>query len=168
MNMLIFKKNILLLCLMTTVIGFSSCKKDVDLEYKVTPIDVIDDDLIKTKQKSPKQFTSILFTNIYNLAISVDFLIATERVIESVGDKYLVNEIIISNYMNSNDKVIPSDSFMRAEPDSFIVETYLKFYLRHPNQMELSFFKSYIEANPNITPELIYSSFVSSDEYLYY
>lgn len=148
--------------------GLSACQKEIDAKYEVNTQKVIDDDLIKSKSKSPKQFTSILYTDIYNRAISIDFLVSTERVIESVGDKRLVNEMIISNYMNKGDKVLPTNDEMRQNIDSFIVDTYLKFFLRHPNQMERSFFKSYIESNPNVTVELVYTAFVSSDEYLYY
>jgi hypothetical protein len=150
------------------LVGFSSCKKEIDASYEINPVKVIDDNLIKDKQKSPKQYTSILYTDIYNRAISIDFLVSTEKVIESVGDKYLVNEMIISNYMNQSDKVLPTNEEMRSNIDSFIVDTYLKFFLRNPNQMERSFFKSYIESNPNVTAELVYTAFVSSDEYLYY
>jgi len=167
--MQISRNTILTYCLVAFFgLGLISCKKEIDAKYEINPVKVIDDDLIKTKQKSPKQFASILYTDIYNRAISIDLLASTERVIESVGDKYLVNEMIISNYMNTDDKVLPTDQEMRANIDSFIVDTYLKFFLRNPNQMERSFFKSYIESNPNVTVELVYTAFVSSDEYLYY
>ena len=153
---------------MVLAIGFASCEKEIDAKYALNQVKVIDDDLIKNKQKSAKQYISILYTDIYNRAISIDFLVKSEKVIESVGDKYLVNEMIISNYMNQDDKVLPTNIEMRANLDSFIVNTYLKFFLRNPNQMERSFFKSYIESNPNVTVELVYTAFVSSDEYLYY
>jgi hypothetical protein len=167
--MRIFKlKHISIILLIPLTLGFASCKKEIDAKYALTQVKVLDDDLIKNKQKSPKQFTSILYTDIYNKAISIDFLVKTERVIESVGDKYLVNEMIISNYMNQDDKVLPTNQEMRSNLDSFIVNTYIKFFLRNPNQMERSFFKSYIESNPNVTVELVYTAFVSSDEYLYY
>ena len=88
--------------------------------------------------------------------------------ISSIGDKALVNEVIISNYMNDPDVILPKNSIMRADIDAFVIETYKRFYVRPPSEVEKTFFINYIEANPNVTVEMIYTSFAASDEYLFY
>jgi len=146
----------------------ASCEKEVVASYDVNDVDVLDGNLVKTRVKSDKQFTSILYTTLYRQAISVDKLVQTERVIQSFGDKSLIHEIIVSNYMNTPDVQLPSDSFMRAATDSFITDTYRKFYVRLPSELEKSFFRNYIAANPNVTVELVYTAFAASDEYQFY
>lgn len=168
MNMRIFKNYFSLILVAGLFAGIVSCEKEIIANYEVNEVDVLDGDLIKTRNKSDKQYTSILYTTLYKKAISVNKLVQTERVIQSFGDKSLIHEIIVSNYMNSGEVELPSDSFMRANPDQFIIDTYKKFYVRLPSEMEISFFRNYIEANPNVTTELVYTAFAASDEYQFY
>jgi len=167
MNMQIFLKRFSLV-LLIGVVGLQACEKDIVATFDVNDVDVLDNNLVKTRNKSDKQFTSILYTTLYKKAISVEQLVRTERVIQSFGDKSLIHEIIVSNYMNSGGVELPSDSFMRANPDQFITETYRKFFVRLPSELEISFFRNYLEANPNVTSELVYTAFGASDEYQFY
>lgn len=162
-----FRHSAVVLLMFATAL-FSSCEKEVVATFDVNDVDVLDQNLVKTRVKSDKQFTSILYTTLYKRAISVAKLVQTERVIQSFGDKSLIHEIIVSNYMNTGEVELPSDSFMRANTDSFITETYRKFYVRLPSELEKSFFRNYIEANPNVTAELVYTAFAASDEYQFY
>jgi hypothetical protein len=57
---------------------------------------------------------------------------------------------------------------MRSNVDSFINNTYKRFYLRFPSEGEKAFFKNYIESNTNVSVEMVYTAFASSDEYQYY
>jgi len=95
-------------------------------------------------------------------------LIRTERVIESFGDKALINEVIVSNYMNNGEVVLPTNEEMREDIDKFITETYKKFFVRIPTEIEKAFFINYLEANPNVTPEHVYTAFASCDEFQFY
>ncbi|MBI1307302.1 MAG: hypothetical protein GC181_11930 [Bacteroidetes bacterium] len=165
MNMRIFNSGIILIAVAAI---FSSCRKDVIADFKVNQETVLDPSLEKDRDKTNKQAISILYTSLFQKAISSNNLFQTENVIESFGDKALINEVIVSNYMNSPDVVLPSDSFMRANPDQFIKDTYKLFYVRIPSELEISFFREYIAANPNVTVELVYTAFASSDEYQFY
>ncbi len=165
--MLIFLKRVGL-TLMLGALLFQSCETDVIATFDVNDVDVLDNNLIKTRNKSDKQFTSILYTTLYKRAISVEQLVRTERVIQAFGDKSLIYEIIVSNYMNSGDVELPSDSLLKANPDQFISDTYRKFFVRLPSELEKSFFRNYLEANPNVTAELVYTAFAASDEYQFY
>ncbi len=153
------------------LVGFiflASCKKDLIVDYSVNPVGLEDRSLIKDRSKTNKQFISILYTTLHQKAISSNDLVRTERVIESFGDKVLINEVIVSNYMNSGKVILPSVEDMRADLDQFIVDAYKLFFVRIPSEIEKAFFVNYLEANPDVTPELVYTSFASCDEYYFY
>ena len=145
-----------------------SCEKDVLVDYDVNRVDLEDKSLIKDRTKTNKQFISILYTSLHQKAISSNKLIRTERVIESFGDKTLINEVIVSNYMNEGEVLLPTNEEMRADLDSFITDTYKLFFVRIPTEIEKAFFINYLEANPNVTPELVYTAFASCDEFYFY
>lgn len=145
-----------------------SCKKEKATSYGVTDQDVYGTNIDKNKKKSETEYIAILSTNLFQKPLSVNELVKTQHVIQSVGDKALVSEIIISNYMNSPDVILPSNASMRADLDKFINDLYKRFYVRFPTELERAWFKNYLQANPNVTPELIYTSFAASDEYLFY
>ena len=77
-----------------------SCQKKTD--YQVVNTDSYGDNLNKNKAKSNIEYHSILTTNLFQKPSSVNELSRTDRVIQSCGDKSLINEVIISNYMNSS------------------------------------------------------------------
>lgn len=164
MNMRILISIGLVVCLLY------SCKKNEFAEYEVNDVDVYNNShrLKKGTRKNDVQYISILSTNLFQKPISSAKIIQTQNVIESVGDKALVNEIIISNYMNEPEVLLPDDSEMRDDVEAFVVETYKRFYVRPPSEVEKTFFVNYIEANPNVTVEMVYTSFSASDEYLFY
>ena len=157
---------IILSCIVCMV--FLSCQKDRRVNYAVVNQTANDIIINKNKAKTETQFISILYANLFQEALPINELIMTQNVIQSVGDRALVYEIILSNYMNTNGVKMPSDSAMKANPEQFIIDTYKQFYLRIPSELEKNFFLNYFEANPNVRPELVYTSFAASDEYLVY
>jgi len=165
MNMQTLNK---LLLLSFLVLALGSCKKEKSVKYEVINQTATDISLNKNKAKNEAQFISILYANLFQNALPINKLIATQNVIQSVGDRSLVYEIILSNYMNTPGTVIPTDETMRADLDKFIIDTYKRFYLRIPSELEKSFFRNYISADPKIKPELVYIAFAASDEYLFY
>ena len=70
--------------------------------------------------------------------------------------------------MNQPGVILPSNAEMRADIPKFITNTYKKFLVREPTVAELAYFKTYIENNPNVTPELVYVAFATSNEYKFY
>ena len=142
---------------------FLSCQKDRRVNYAVVNQTANDIIINKNKAKTETQFISILYANLFQEALPINQLIMTQNVIQSVGDRALVYEIILSNGVK-----MPSDSAMKANPEQFIIDTYKQFYLRIPSELEKNFFLNYFEANPNVRPELVYTSFAASDEYLFY
>lgn len=164
-NLLRYGQLLVLLLLLST----QSCKRlKHDVEYELNSVDAETPSQDKTKAKTTEQYISILYANIFQKAISPDDLYDIGRCIASIGDKDIAHEIVVSNFMNRSDKIIPSDSAMRADTDRFINETYRRFYVRDPSIAEKTWLKNYLLNNPQISAELIYMSFALSNEYQYY
>lgn len=146
----------------------ASCKKKDDYEYQITPQNLYPTNAGKVKLKTDGQYVSILYANLFQTALSSNELFRITQCIESVGDKELVREVIISNFMNKSDVILPTNEEMRADIDAFLEATYERFYVRKMTEAERTWFRNYIESNPNVTPELVYFSFALSNEYLFY
>jgi len=86
----------------------------------------------------------------------------------SLGDKELITDLVIRNLLNDGRASLPSEGEMRSDIDKFIVDTYVKFYIREPNAYEKWELKRIIEADPGMTPEMIYYAFLTSDEYRFF
>lgn len=149
--------------------ALGACKKEINPDqYLVNQEELYSSIADKTKLKSEHQYVSILYTNLFQQALSGNQLVQIIDCLESIGDKELGREVLISNFMNKPSVQLPSDSVMRANPDEFIIETYERFFVRTPSQSELTWFRNYIETNPQLSTELIYFSFALANEYLYY
>ena len=122
----------------------------------------------KNKIKSDQQYVAILHANLFQEALSANDIFNISQAIESIGDKEIAREVIISNFMNKPGVILPTDKLMREDVDAFIVDVYNRFLVRVPTEAEKAYFKNYIESNPNVTPELVYFAFALSNEYLYY
>lgn len=145
------------------------CKKEEDLLlYEVETGNIAPPNANKSKEKTEEQYVSILYTNLFQKAISINLLVDYTEAIMSVGDKELAHEILVSSFMNDPSVIIPSNSFMRSQPDAFLEETYKRFYVRYITEAERKYFKDYINANPDVTAEHIYVAFALSNEYLFY
>lgn len=154
------------------ILFFTNCKKEKTItEYEVVQTPSYGDNLNKDKDKTNIEFHSILTTNLFQKPSSINELSRTDRVIQSCGDKTLINEVIISNYMNSSLVKLPTRQFMLDSTEKFVVDTYIRFFIRRPTEAEKTWFINFINANksnPNFRPELVYSSFSASDEYMFY
>ena len=156
-----------ILILFSVVMILSSCKKE-DPIYDINQIQSQSYNANKNKLKSPSQYISILYANLFQKALSANELVEITRCIESVGDKELVHEVIISNFMNEKFVIIPSDSLMRADLNLFIEETYKRFYVRDITEAEREYFLNFFELHPEITSEMVYTAFSLSNEYQFY
>ena len=167
MHSLIKHKAILFL-LLGVLVGVTSCKKEDDTRYGLNNQHIRPANAEKTKLKTPEQYVSILYANLFQTALSSDNLFEVSQCIQSVGDKDLVHEVIISNYMNDGGVELPSDSEMRSDVEQFVIDTYHRFLVREPSEAELQWFKNYINSNPNVNVEMVYFAFALSNEYQYY
>ena len=78
-------------------------------------------------------------------------MVEIDRCIQSIGDKQVAHEIVLSNFMNKAGVIIPSDSLMRDDLDLFIEETYKRFFVRDITEAEREFFLSFFESHPNVS-----------------
>ena len=164
MNMHIFNKIIVFFFLISI---FSSCQKD-DIVYDINQLQSSSYNANKNKLKSVSQYISIVYANLFQKALSSNELVEITRCIESIGDKQVAHEIVLSNFMNEPDVIIPSDSLMRADLDLFLEETYKRFFVRDITEAEREFFLNYLNTNPNVSSEMVYMSFALSNEYQFY
>lgn len=146
----------------------SSCKKDPDVLFELTPVTLYGSAAEKDKLKSTEQFVSILYTNIFQQALSSNQVFELTRCLESIGDKELAREVVISNFFNAPGVIIPTVAEMQADINLFIDNTYKRFFVRLPTEGERTWTRNFIQNNPYMTPELVYFSFALSNEYLYY
>ncbi|MFN5217736.1 MAG: hypothetical protein ACK5CL_03125 [Sphingomonadales bacterium] len=158
----------IIIAIWASVVIFAGCKKEKTVTYGVNDKVVYEDKSLKTKRKSDAEYISILYTNLYQVPISPTQLYKTQNVIYSIGDRNVANEMVLSNYFNTSTLKIPKDSEMRADVAAFVEKCYKRFFLRYPSEGEKTFFINYINSNPNVSVEMVYTAFSVSDEYQYY
>jgi hypothetical protein len=162
------KKLFLFLSLLSCLFFLTECKKENKTQYGLTQQNIYSSAHEKTKLKTDQQFISVLYSNLFQKNISQGKANAIEQLVRSIGDKSLAYELIVSDFMNDPDVIIPTPETMRSDIPKFVDETFSRFYLRQPTEAEKQYFINFIETNSTITPELIYISFSTSDEYHYY
>lgn len=145
-----------------------SCNKKVDVSYGIEGIAVYETKAQKQKAKNEAEYISILYTNLFQEAISPATLYQTQNVLYSIGDQNVAKEMLLSNYFNRTDLKIPTEQYMRSNIEGFVIETYKRFLLRTPSEAEKTYFIRYITNNKDVTVEMVYSAFAASDEYGYY
>ncbi len=161
-------RNFKLSLILWTIFTICGCTKERNIGFGVDEAQVVEDKSRKTKKKNDAEFVSILYTNLYQTAISPNQLYKTQNVVYSIGDQDVANEMLLSNYFNTSGLTIPTNIEMRNDIESFIVNTFKRFYLRYPSEGEKTFFIQYIKSNPNVTVEMVYTAFACSEEYQYY
>jgi hypothetical protein len=146
-----------------------SCEEKSYL-YEVDPVEVLPNNAGKNKPKTPDQYVSVLYSNLYRRGLSPNQMVDLTDLITSIGDKQTAFEVVTAKIMTHPDVIaqIPNDEEMRADVEKFVVDTYKRFYVRVPTEAEKAFFINFIESNPNVRPEHVYYSFATSNEYYFY
>jgi hypothetical protein len=159
-------KKITLLFLCLSILA-TSCKKD-DFIYDVNQVNATSYNANKNKLKTISQYISILYANLFQKALSANELVEITNCIESIGDKEVAHEIILSNFMNKSGVTLPSDSLMRTDLNASIEQTYKRFYVRDLTEAEREFFLNFFASHPDVSVEMVYSAFSLSNEYQFY
>ncbi|HZV45068.1 MAG TPA: hypothetical protein VFF90_11345 [Saprospiraceae bacterium] len=171
MNTLILGKQIFrLLSIFTffSMILFSSCEVEDYYVYGINDIEITPVNSEKDKAKTEAQYISILYTNLFQKAIGPNQMLEALKAIESIGDKQIAFDMLVSKYMNDPEVKLPTDESMRENPEQFVRDTYSRFYVRQPTEAELQWMINYIESRPALTTELVYFSFATSNEHFHY
>jgi hypothetical protein len=145
-----------------------SCRKEKDALFEINDVQLYSSAAEKDKEKSNAQYISILYTNLFQSAISSNQVFELDEAFRSIGDQEIAKEVLISNFFNDASVLLPSTEDMNTDIDGFIVETYKRFLLREPNEAEKFWVKNFIQSHPYVTPEIVYFSFALSNEYKYY
>jgi hypothetical protein len=156
---------------------FAACKKEITQEviydniiYNIDTVPVYAAANDKDRLKTPLQYISSLYSNLYFASIPAGELDDLVIYRLSIGDKTLVNEMIL-NAMLKDPEVygsLPSNDEMRSDLSEFIDITYLRFFLRYPTEYEKYGLKQIIEEDETITVTDVYRSFLLSNEYMFY
>lgn len=153
-------------------LGLSNCKKETleDKVFQVNKVKLYPSASSKIKEKTESQWVAVLYTNLFQQALSAGDIYRAGQCITSIGDKELAREVIISNFMNSTSPIpqIPTNGDMRADINKFIKNTYERFLIRRPTEGEKQYFRNEITNDPLRTAEIVYFSFALSNEYLFY
>jgi hypothetical protein len=145
----------------------SSCKEEY-VVYGVEDLEITPVNAGKDKAKTDAQYISVLYTNMFQAAIGPNQMLQAQNAIESIGDKQVAYDILVSKYMNDPDVKLPTEESMRADPEAFVRNTYKRFLIRQPTEAELQWMINYIVSRPALTPELVYFSFATSNEHFHY
>ncbi len=148
--------------------GLASCKKEVSYIYDVNDVTVSQPGVSKPNVKSTLEFISIAYSDLFGTTIGAGELTDLSLCYLAFGDKKFIEDLIIRNFLNKPGVIIPSQSTMTSDVPAFVQATYRKFYNRDPNEFEKWQIVNKINGDASITPELVYYSFMTSDEYRYY
>lgn len=159
-----------LLLVLPVFIIITGCKKESPTSYiyGVNTTSVTQDGVAKPNLKSTVEFISIAYSDLFGNTIDLNTLTRLETAYSAFGDKKLIEDLIIRNALNAPGVIIPTIAEMQANVPLFIINTYKKFYNREPNEFELWQLTNQINNDADITPELIYYAFMTSNEYRYY
>jgi ABC-type uncharacterized transport system auxiliary subunit len=159
----------------TCALLLGACTKEITQQhvydntiYLLDTVPVYTSSVEKTKKKTPEQFLTILYADLYNQAISSNEMAEMSQLLLSIGDKLMVRELLLSSFMNAGGVNLPTDSEMRADVDAFVEDTYIRFFVRLPTEYERYYLRERIENDLDLSPELIFTSFALSTEYQYY
>ena len=149
------------------VLSLTSCKEK-NYYYELNDVTVDPNNADKDKLKTNEQFVAILYANLFQQAASPNQIAEMAALIRSIGDKQLAYETVVAKMMADGAVDFPSASEMRNDLTAFIVETYKRFYVRLPSEAEKTWWINYLESRPDISSELVYYAFVTSNEYYFY
>jgi hypothetical protein len=144
------------------------CESEQTYLYEVNNVTVRESGVSKENLKSELEFLSLAYNDLFATTLTEDQLFNLAQAYSSLGDKNLIVDILIRNFLNAPGANVPSSQAMRSDVNRFITDTYKKFYVREPGEYELWYLGNLIQNDPEMTPEMIYYAFLTSDEYRFY
>ena len=142
-----------------------SCEDKANVIFGVEDVVIKQEGIEKPNIKTNIEFISIAYSDIIGKSITANDLADLSVAYDSFGDSKTIEDLIIRNFLNRSDAIVPSEAQMRADVGKFVVEAYRKFYNRDPNEFEQWFLTTEIQKNQNVTPEVVYYGIMTSNEY---
>jgi hypothetical protein len=146
----------------------NGCKKEEQYVYDVNPVTVEQEGGIKQHPKTNTEFISIAYSDLFGTTISNADLQKLNVAYSAFGDRKLIEDMIVKNFLNDASIAIPSKAQMQNDVPKFVTDTYKKLYNRLPNEYEKYYVIKVINADATITPSLVYYAMMTSNEYRYY
>jgi hypothetical protein len=161
-------KKIVLPLFSLLLVAISSCHKEQRAIYQVQEQELYQSSAEKKTLKTTTQFISIAYNDLFGTNITSSELTKLDVAYQSLGDKHVLEDMIVKSLINSGNVQIVTNTVMRADVPAFVEGVYLRFYNRKPNEFEAWKMKDLIEKNADITPQMIYYSMMTSEEYRFY
>ena len=136
--------------------------------YEVNEVEVRQAGVEKNTLKGDLEFISLAYSDLFGTTLTENQLLVLVTGYNAMGDKGLIADVIIRNFLNNPAADVPGVQEMKADVPAFIRETYRRFYVREPGEYELWYFENLIATDDSITPEIIFYAFLTSDEYRYF
>src|SRR5688572_24222801 len=145
-----------------------SCTKEKDIVYELNPVEVSQQGTDKSQPKTTDQFVSIAWQDLFGSSIPQSEMAKLNTVYTAFGDKKIVEDLIIRNFLNKPGVQIPVVPSVNGDTAAFIKATYMKFYNREPGVFEAYYLQEQFRLNPVLKPEGLYYALMTSDEYRFY
>ena len=157
------------LILIFTALLLVSCKKEKHVIYQLNDVTIENNSANKEHLKSTTEFISIAYSDIFGTVISTNKLADLTTIYKAFGDKKLIEQMVVKNFLNEPSIQIPQiDRSSSTTINSFVQNMYTKLFNRTPDEYELWFISNMIENDTDLTSELIYFSLMTTNEYRYY
>jgi len=156
------------LFMLIVVIAAVGCTKEKTYVYDVNNVNIYQPGNSKTTAKTTTEFISIAYADLFNTTISNSKLIELITAYASFGDKKLIEDRIIRQFLADTTLVIPTSTVMRNDISFFVTRSYNRFFNRAPNEFEKTHLKNKIQNDISITPAMVYYAIMTSNEYRYY
>lgn len=157
------------LIILSCFVFFFSCHKEKNVIYELEDVIIEQNSSDKDHLKTTTEFISIAYSDIFGTVISTDKLSDLSTMYVAFGDKKLMEEIVIKNFLNEPSNLIPEiDRSSHQTIQEFVNSTYNKLFDRSPDEYELWHVTEFILNDNEINSELIYFSLMTSNEYRYY
>lgn len=145
-----------------------SCTKEKSYIYEVNNVNVTQPGTNKNTAKTTTEFISIAYADLFGTTISNADLVDMFTAYSAFGDKKIIEDRIIRTLLDRPGVQIPTNQAMRDDIPLFVVNSYKKFFNREPNELEKHYLVNKIQSITTITPNMVYYSFMTSNEYRYY
>lgn len=146
----------------------AGCSAEPDVTYGLQPLELNASNAEKDRVKSIDQWITILYADLFGEALGSAELFEVKQAFFSIGDQDIARATLVSNFMQDANVQLPDAGVMVQDPDGFIDDTYVRFLVRYPTEAERTWMRNYLASNPTMTPELVYTAFALSEEYLHY
>ena len=146
-----------------------SCKKEKKVTYHINDVNITQNAVVKDHLKSTTEFISIAYSDIFGTVITTNKLAELSTMYKAFGDKKLIEEMVIKNFLNEQSIQIPQiDRTSEATIQNFVTDSYKKLFNRTPDEYELWYVAESIVKDSDLTSELVYFSLMTANEYRYY